>query len=260
MYCATSQNVLTPLASHPSASFNQRLKKWSEITNNLFLWDYVVQFEHTLLPLPNIKSLQSNIQYFKKNNVKFLFEQGSGDVMGEFSELRCYLVSKLMWDVNMDFDSSVNRFLNGYYGKTGGPYMRQYLDLLHKNASINNTPMYTYGNINAGLKSYLSNNNTNTYKNIFKKALNAVDSNSVYGKRIMKEYTSVLYAEIENNKYQFSQQKQLDRRNKNSYIKSLDYWYQKAKAANVKFLNEGRRDINNYYKSYSDQLNNYPSN
>jgi hypothetical protein len=76
----------------------------------------------------------------------------------------------------------------------------------------------------------------------------------------MKEYTSVLYAEIENNKYQFSQQKQLDRRNKNSYIKSLDYWYQKAKAANIKFLNEGRRDVNNYYKSYSDQLNNYPSN
>jgi hypothetical protein len=257
MLCATGQNLLDPLSSKNN-DFNRDLEKWGQTTNNLFLWDYIVKFDQTLLPLPNMKILQSNIRYFLKNNVKYLFEQGSGDVVGEFSELKCYLVAKLMWDVNTNFESAITNFLNYYYGKTGATFVRQYLDGLHKNAATGNSAIYTSGNITPTQSSYLSNGNINTYKSFFKKALNAVDSNSVYGKRILKEYIGVLYAELENNKYQFSQQKQLNRQNKSNYINSLNYWYKKIKAANITSLAEGGRDVDSYFKSYSDQLNNYP--
>ena len=50
---------------------------------------------------------------------------------GEFSELRAYLISKLLWDPDCNVDNVIDDFIYGYYGRAG-KYVRQYFDLLHK--------------------------------------------------------------------------------------------------------------------------------
>ena len=43
--------------------------------------------------------------------------QGNRDsVSAEFGELRAYLIAKLMWDPDMDFDAAMREFLYYYYG------------------------------------------------------------------------------------------------------------------------------------------------
>ena len=49
---------------------------------------------------------------------------------GEFSELRAYVVSRLLWNSESDVDEVINDFLFGYYGRSG-QYIRKYFDLLH---------------------------------------------------------------------------------------------------------------------------------
>jgi hypothetical protein len=49
---------------------------------------------------------------------------------GEFSELRSYLISKLLWNPECDTESVINDFMYGYYGRAG-KFVRQYFDLLH---------------------------------------------------------------------------------------------------------------------------------
>jgi len=49
---------------------------------------------------------------------------------GEFSELRAYLISKLLWNPDADVENTINDFMFGYYGRSG-KYVRQYFDLLH---------------------------------------------------------------------------------------------------------------------------------
>ena len=53
--------------------------------------------------------------------------QGRG---GEFSELRAYLLSKLLWNPACDVEKIINDFMSGYYGRAGS-FVRQYFDLLH---------------------------------------------------------------------------------------------------------------------------------
>ena len=111
-------------------SFLSDLQNWSAIAPHLYIWDYVVNFNNYLLPLPNFATLQSKIKAFQQNNAIGIMEQAAYQSRGgEFAELRAYLISKILWDPGCNTEGVVNDFMAGYYGRSG-KYIRQYFDLL----------------------------------------------------------------------------------------------------------------------------------
>ena len=113
-------------------AFSSDLEGWGKLTDNIIVWDYVIQFSNLISPFPNLHTLKPNIQFFHKNRVSALFEQGNREIGGEFAELRGYIISKLMWDQSTDVDLLMNDFLNGYYGEASDE-IKEYIDILHKN-------------------------------------------------------------------------------------------------------------------------------
>ena len=112
-------------------SFLDDLKGWSAIAPHMYIWDYVVNFLHYVMPYPNFRVLQSNIQSFRDNNAIGIMEQAAYQSRGgEFSELRSYLISKLLWNPECNTEAVINDFMYGYYGRAG-KFVRQYFDLLH---------------------------------------------------------------------------------------------------------------------------------
>ncbi len=133
MFCSIECNRAMPIAEDStSADFCRDMEDWARLTDNIFMWDYAVSFNELQRPFPNWYVLQPNIQYFASHGVKTFFEQCCGIQGGELCEMRSYVVSKLLWDPYQDFDALMNEFLNGYYGQ-GGPYIRQYIDLICHN-------------------------------------------------------------------------------------------------------------------------------
>ena len=60
------------------------------------------------------------MQFFAENNVIGLYEEGNYTAWesdGEFAELRCYLLAKLMWDPYCNIDRHMYDFCKAYYGK-----------------------------------------------------------------------------------------------------------------------------------------------
>jgi hypothetical protein len=111
-------------------AFLKELNTWSSLAPHLYIWDYVVNFSHYVMPYPNFNVLQSNIKTFQQNNAIGIMEQAAYQSRGgEFSELRSYLISKLLWNPDCDVQAVVNDFMYGYYGRSG-KYVRQYFDLL----------------------------------------------------------------------------------------------------------------------------------
>ncbi len=122
---------------NPSAAVSvvDDIKKWSEISDQLFIWDYVINFQHWLAPQPNLYVLKPNMQFFVRYGVKEMFPQADPfNPMGEFSELRAYLLAKLMWDPHFDVDKGISEFLDAYYGSAAQP-ISAYIDMLHKKAT-----------------------------------------------------------------------------------------------------------------------------
>ncbi len=111
--------------------FMSDMHKWSAISPHLYIWDYVVNFSHYIMPYPNFNVLQQNIKIFEKNNAIGIMEQGNYQSRGgEFAELRAYVIAKLLWNMNCDVDKVIDDFMYGYYGRSG-QYVREYFDLLH---------------------------------------------------------------------------------------------------------------------------------
>jgi hypothetical protein len=125
--------------SHPlescetNASFCEDIRGWSEVSDRLYIWDYVTNFSHYIQPFPNFDVLQPNIQFFVNHGVKGIFEEGNyaPGGGGEFAELRAYVMAKLLWNPNTDAEKVMNEFLAGYYGKAASP-LREYIHLMQR--------------------------------------------------------------------------------------------------------------------------------
>jgi hypothetical protein len=128
--CSIEADFAHPLSSPANHGFGGDLEGWSKIAKNLFVWNYVTNFNFHLVPHPSIPSLGPDLKFFADNNVVGVFEQGDGDnrLAGDLLPLRVWLMAKLMWDPSQDQASLIDDFVNGYYGPAG-PSMTKYIEL-----------------------------------------------------------------------------------------------------------------------------------
>jgi hypothetical protein len=123
-----------PLATCDSPAnrgFCDDLRGWAKLSNRLWIWDYVTDFRHYLLPFPTPRVRNDNIRFFVANHVRGIFEQDTYDTPhSELAALGGYLTAKFLWNPDYDEEAAMSEFLDGYYGKAAGP-VRRYIDLLH---------------------------------------------------------------------------------------------------------------------------------
>ncbi len=171
--CTIECDRSKPIAENKDDLFNRDIKEWSALTNNIKIWDYVVQFSSYTDPFPNFHVLQPNIKMFVDHGVKSLFEQGSGDSYSDLHELKAYVLAKLMWNPNANVDDIINEFLTGYYGDAG-PHIRTYFDKIHKAVKDSNKGLIIYGYPTTGMDSYLTPSLLKDYSQIFDEAEKSV--------------------------------------------------------------------------------------
>ncbi len=135
-----------PLESCPvNASFRDDIIGWSKLTDRLYIWDYVTDFGHYILPFPNLRVLKPNIQFFVNHGVKGIFEEGNyaPGGGGEMAELRAYVLAKLLWDPEYDEEKAVHEFLDYYYGPAADP-IYEYLQMLHDKVEQENIHLFIW--------------------------------------------------------------------------------------------------------------------
>ena len=112
-------------------SFVKDMKGWAAIASHIYIWDYVVNFSHYIMPYPNFRVLAPNMQFFRDHKAIGIMEQASYQSRGgEFAELRAYLLARLLWNPEAQVEPILNDFMHGYYGRAG-QHVRAYFDLLH---------------------------------------------------------------------------------------------------------------------------------
>ncbi len=135
-----------------NTSFMQDLKRWSEVASHLYIWDYVVNFRQYIAPCPNFGVLAENIKTFQRYRTIGLHEEGQYESLGgAFSELKSWLLAKLMWNPNLDTAKLVKEFISDFYGGAA-PYVQQYFDLCEQLVTakehfglffLENSPIYS---------------------------------------------------------------------------------------------------------------------
>ncbi len=174
--------------------FIEDLKEWSRIADRLHIWDYTSNFPLYLMPFPNWRVLQPNLQIMRDHKVKGVFEEANRARDGgtDFNELRTYLLCKLMWNPDCDIDTHRQEFLEYYYG-AAAPYLDEYLNVICDNADRLGCHIY-YGTLDR--YEYLNDECLAQYNELFDKAEKAVATNGILLARVQKARLSIRFCEI----------------------------------------------------------------
>lgn len=195
--CSIELNRSKPIETDPrSKEFVNEISKWSQLSNKIFLWDYITQFSSCFGPFPIYHIMQPNIQFFTKNNVIAHFQQANIKHSENFGELKNYLVSKLLWYPNENADAVINDFMKGYYGKAA-PYLRQYFDKLHAESAKADIVLDIYGNPVWLANNILSEENMKVYNQLFDEAEKAVADDAAVLGRVEVARLPIIFSAIE---------------------------------------------------------------
>lgn len=197
MFCSIECNRSKPIRDDESSvSFREDMDDWAKLSDNIILWDYMVQFSNLYTPFPNFRVLQPNMQYFVSNSVNALFSQGNPQPGGDMWQLRAYVAAKLLWNPDCDLDYIIDDFLNGYYGKAG-KHIKEYMNLLHDNLEKSGDQLNIFGNALTPVNGYLSPENMDAYERVFDKAKEEVADNPQLLERVREAELSILFTRLE---------------------------------------------------------------
>jgi hypothetical protein len=154
-------------------AFCEDFEGWAHLTNNIIIWDYVVQYRNLISPFPNLQTLQPNLKYLHDKGVTMIFEEGNPETGGEFHELKAYILAKLLWNVDADVNKVMDDFLTGYYG-SAGKIIREYIDLLQKSLVKSGEKLEIYDTPVQEKNSFLTDSLITEYNKIFDRAEKAV--------------------------------------------------------------------------------------
>lgn len=247
--CSIECDRSAPIAEK-SKDFKNDLKEWGAIGATIQIWDYTTQFTNFLAPFPNLETIKPNIELFVENNTNWIFEQHSHNV-SDLYELRCWLMSKLLWDPTLSYEKLLEEFTNAYYG-TAGNEIRQYVDELHKAIkSYPNFFLFLYGDPAQGFDSWMSEERIKKYNSLFDEAYKKANNDEILKSRINNARIGLDFATLE-----------FYRLNKASYSLSdtasilvlMNRFEASARHQKVVIMNEMGLPFSDYIQSYRKLL------
>ena len=96
--------------------------------------DLFTDFRYYDLPFPNFRSIGPNLRLFADLGVKGVFAQSHGtSTSGDLSDLRNYVLGRLLWNPYLDARPLIEEFCRLHYGRAGEEILA-YLVRLHDRA------------------------------------------------------------------------------------------------------------------------------
>ena len=127
------QNNYYPLndEENQTPKYYNMMQQWKEIGNKFMIWSYHTEFFNGyFLYFPNMHTWKENFKLFKEMGVTYFMMQHSYTEKNNWQAImQTYVASKLMWDSSLNVSDLVNEFIDLYYGETGAPYIKQFMQL-----------------------------------------------------------------------------------------------------------------------------------
>lgn len=252
MLCSIDAMREVPLTESKSGQeFAEALKGWAEISDNLFVWDYGINFDNLVSPFPNFHVLQPNMALFHQHNVRMHFAQVGGKRGEDFSELRAFMLARLLWDPYQDADSLMQTFMQGYYGPAA-PFLYQYQKMLEAALLSADTPLWIYDTPVTHKNGMLRPRLMARYIALFDKAEAAVAAQPELLERVRRSRLPLQYARLE-----------IARTDSSLYApaleQQLDTFLARCIRFEVKTLNERNNRPQDYVQLYRERYLSKPS-
>jgi hypothetical protein len=244
-----------------AVTYRRRLNQWLALTPNVRIWDYVTDYPHLMCPFPNFQVLQKNLQFYAKLGIKDIFMQGNISEGGEFPELREWLLARLLWNPNINYDNAMDYFLNHYYGQAG-PDIKQYINLATSSLLKSNIPLKAQDHPHKHFKGFLAPKQLIAYNKIFDDAENVSKNNAQQLERVKVARLPLTYAMLESSKMvSIVNKKQnvnasIGYSNNKNILDLLDYYVSMCKKHDIQRMAESSTTVDEYQADFKKYVSN----
>lgn len=134
------------------------LQDWKQKCPQLYIWDYISNFDDYLSPFPVLLRVQAQLPFFIEQGVTGIFQNGSGYDYSPFDDVKTYVLSALMMNPNVPVQDLVERFYKRFYPVTGELLASYYLEL-EKNSAAKGKDIAIYTPFRHAIANYLDADN-----------------------------------------------------------------------------------------------------
>ena len=129
-------DVYTDILHNLNHRHNKEQKKnvveWGALSRkndaSLLVWDYYM-YQYPYYPLPMLFNLEENFKVYSENGIKGVYIETHEDVENGMWTMQNWLISKMMENPDVCFETLLDDFIFKYYG-AAGEYVKKYLYLL----------------------------------------------------------------------------------------------------------------------------------
>lgn len=136
------------------SQFEKIIKEWSAKTKNIYVWDYINNYDDYFTPYPILKSMQRRFKIYRDNGIKGIFLNGSGYDYSTFEDMHTNLLAVLMMNPDVNVESLVKDYFCRTYPVAGEAISDYYCSLL-KNEESTDKVIPIYGGIDEKIDLFL---------------------------------------------------------------------------------------------------------
>ena len=171
--------------SKQGKAFFEKLESWKSYTDNIYIWDYINNFDDYLSPYPILSVMQQRLQNYRSYGVKGIFLNGSGYFYSALQEMYTYCLAALL--VNPDADV---KYLVQQYFRDAMPHVGEFFSTvilsMENHAKRSGTEFPLYGGMEEEVRSYLF---EKEYREFYPVFLRARDMEMTHRERVIYEKT-----------------------------------------------------------------------
>lgn len=197
------------LSNQRNLSVMEALNGWNALASGrIMVYIYDINFHNYFINFNNFGTVEGMYRDYLDNGVYYMYSQGPIDTCVPcFQEMRVFVESQLMWDIDQGYDNLVNEFMQAYY-RDAAPAVRKFYELIRNRYAryyaVDDTSLGGGIYDSIGDSDIWTENLVNALGDALDDALSAVEKykatdNELYAKlhdRIMKEYLSVIFLKL----------------------------------------------------------------
>ena len=166
-------------------AFFKLLDDWRSITDKVYIWDYVCNFDDYLSPYPILYVMQRRFQEYRKRGVKGIFLNGSGYFYSNQQQMYTFILAHLLINPDADIKSLVEEYYQDVMPHIGSFYASSVL-AREERARRSEKELPLYGGMEEALHSYLSEREFREFYSVF---LRASSMEMTHRERVLYEKT-----------------------------------------------------------------------
>lgn len=234
----------------PNNPFITQLEQWKKVTKNIYVWDYINNFDDYLTPFPIVKLAQQRLQLYKSLGINGVFYNGSGYNYASFDGMKTFVLSALLINPELSVEELIRLYLNQEYPTSKTSLYNYYLSL--ENRALQDNQLSLYGGIQDAESTFLKPEEFNQFYDEMDHLL--MQAKGLEKKKLHRLRTALSFTRLELS------------RSHSADVSKSEEWVEKLKEheafPEMKYYNESEETISGYiaewqqYISESDLSNN----